>query len=98
MFGLELQVYSVGWYADEAGAGADPSLRGLLGLGLPALQASAAYYSALIAPNCSYDRSLLVKFLMNVKTKTMLSGIIEDSYLSPSNMVGGKQNHYDPLH
>lgn len=87
IFGLQLQIYTVGWYVDYAGATLDSSLRNFLPLHVKALQQNPGYYEALGAADCPYDRSLLVTFLVNVKTKTLLDGVVEDTDLSAASMV-----------
>lgn len=86
MLGLQLQVYTVGWYVDLAGASADLALRRLRTLPAAVLQEHGAYFEALADADRPYDRSLLVTFLVDVKTKTLLDGVVEDSDMSPSSL------------
>mmetsp|Transcript_8539 Transcript_8539/g.14482 ORF Transcript_8539/g.14482 Transcript_8539/m.14482 type:complete len:482 (-) Transcript_8539:140-1585(-) len=86
MLGLQLQVYTVGWYVDLAGASTDFALKHLRTLPAAILQEHEAYFEALAAADRPYDRSLLVTFLVDVKTKTLLDGVVEDSDLSSSSL------------
>ena len=83
-----MKVYSIGLYIEQHGARLDRNMLALLSLQDEAeLRTSTTFYDTLLSRNSTYDRTLRVKFLMNVKAETMWNSMIEDLYFSQENKV-----------
>ena len=78
VFGCDFKVYTVGLYVEFHSGQKDPSLRVFEGLAEGELANSPAFYAAVAASGATYDRSLLIKLAMTLKSELMIQGLVEE--------------------
>lgn len=83
--GMNFNVYSMAWYVEAEAARADPSLSAFKGHSLSELQSADEFFTALSAAGRGFDRTLMVKLAMTLKTKMLLDGFLSEITLQPQN-------------
>jgi hypothetical protein len=83
--GMTFNVYSMGWYVEAQAAQRDPLLQSFQHMPVADLQQTQAFYDRMCAPGAPFDRTLLVKLAMTLKTKMLLEGFLNEVVLQPQN-------------
>ena len=83
--GMNFNVYSMAWYVEADAARADPSLLAFKDRSLSELQSTEAFFQALSSSGRGFDRTLMVKLAMTLKTKMLLEGFLSEIVLQPQN-------------
>lgn len=83
--GMNFNVYSMAWYVEAEAARTDPTLSAFKDRPLSELQSSEAFFHALSSSGRGFDRTLMVKLAMTLKTKMLLEGFLSEIVLQPQN-------------
>lgn len=82
VFNMNFKVYTVAWYIDVNRAYTSLSLQSFHHKSANDLVSSADFYKA-ISSSADYDKSILVKLAMPLKTETLVQGLVKEMLLKP---------------
>ena len=85
VFGMDFHVYTMGWFLEKRAAIASSSLASFTGVSVAELQGSDEFYRIMSQEAEPFDRSLMVKLAMTIKTHILIEGLLNEMDMTPRN-------------